>query len=93
MIVHGSNDQTVPVSSGAFARDYWLASNGCSGASSAPINPPPCITYDCCAEAVLWCEHGGGHSWPAFAGPAIRAFFLGLCQPMEPGWQALASPR
>ena len=78
MIVHGTNDNTVPVSSGQFARDWWLDSNGCAGAPSAPVNPAPCVAYDGCAEPVLWCEHPGGHSWPAFAGPAIRGFFLSL---------------
>ncbi len=78
MAVHGSADSTVPVTSGMFARDYWLAANGCSGAASSPVDPPPCVAYDGCAEPVLWCEHGGGHSWPAFAGPAIREFFLSL---------------
>jgi polyhydroxybutyrate depolymerase len=78
MIIHGTNDNTVPVSSGKFARDYWLQANGCAGAQSAPADPAPCVSYVGCAEPVLWCEHGGGHPWPDFAGPAIRKFFLSL---------------
>jgi polyhydroxybutyrate depolymerase len=78
MAVHGSGDTTVPVTSGMYARDYWLEANGCAGAASAPVDPSPCVQYAGCAEPVLWCEHPGGHSWPAFAGPAIRGFFLSL---------------
>lgn len=77
MMVHGTADTTVPIESGAFARDYWRAANGCGDATS-PIDPAPCIAYEGCAEPVVWCEHPGGHPWPDFAGEAIRAFFLGL---------------
>jgi hypothetical protein len=76
MVVHGTADQTVLIEKGIFSRDYWLAANGCAGASSAPTDPAPCIAYSGCAEPVLWCEHGGAHSWPSFAGGAIRRFFL-----------------
>jgi polyhydroxybutyrate depolymerase len=78
MIIHGTNDMTVPVSSGAFARDYWRATNGCGQSPSAPVDPAPCVSYSGCAEPVLWCEHNGAHPWPAFAGPAVRKFFLSL---------------
>ena len=78
MIVHGTADATVPISSAMYSRDYWLESNGCAGAPGAPADPSPCVAYSGCAEPVLWCEHGGGHSWPSFAGAAIRGFFLSL---------------
>ncbi|MBL9025385.1 MAG: hypothetical protein JNL21_24535 [Myxococcales bacterium] len=78
MLVHGSADDQVPVSAGQDSRDHWLMANGCLGSASAPIDPAPCAVYDGCAEPVLWCEHGGGHEWPDFAGAGIRGFFLGL---------------
>jgi len=78
MIIHGSADTTVTPDKGMYSRDYWLAANGCTAAASMPVDPPPCVRYSDCAAPVVWCEHAGGHPWPDFAGPAIRAFFLGL---------------
>jgi poly(3-hydroxybutyrate) depolymerase len=78
MIVHGRADMAVTIDKGIFSRDYWRAVNGCSAAAAAPSTPSPCVAYAECATPVLWCEHGGGHDWPAFLGPGIRGFFLGL---------------
>jgi polyhydroxybutyrate depolymerase len=78
MIVHGRADTAVSIEKGIFSRDYWRTVNGCSTAAPAPITPSPCVAYAGCATPVLWCEHAGGHDWPAFAGPGIRGFFLGL---------------
>jgi predicted esterase len=76
MVVHGTADTTVSIEKGLFSRDYWLRANGCAGASSDPAPGLPCVAYSGCAKPVLWCEHAGAHSWPAFAGNAIRSFFL-----------------
>ena len=76
MVVHGTADATVLIEKGLFSRDYWLRANGCAGASSAPAPGLPCVAYSGCAKPVLWCEHSGAHSWPPFAGNAIRSFFL-----------------
>jgi polyhydroxybutyrate depolymerase len=76
MVVHGTADTTVSIDKGQFSRDYWLRANGCAGASSGPADGLPCVRYSGCAKPVLWCEHAGAHSWPAFAGNAIRSFFL-----------------
>ncbi|MCA9618631.1 MAG: hypothetical protein KC731_06410 [Myxococcales bacterium] len=76
MLTHGSADMDVPIDNGINSRDHWLEANGCAGASSSPTSPSPCESYDGCAEPVLWCQHGGGHEWPDFAGAGIRAFFL-----------------
>jgi polyhydroxybutyrate depolymerase len=78
MIIHGSADATVAPDQGRFSRGYWLAANGCADSATTPVDPAPCVSYSDCTERVLWCEHSGGHPWPDFAGPAIRAFFLGL---------------
>jgi polyhydroxybutyrate depolymerase len=76
MVVHGTADTTVLIEKGLFSRDFWLRANGCAGASSGPAPGLPCVAYSGCAKPVLWCEHAGAHSWPAFAGAAIRSFFL-----------------
>ena len=76
MIVHGTADMTVRIEQGMYSRDYWLAANGCSGAPSAPTDPAPCVEYTGCAKPVLWCQHGGAHPFPSFAGAAMRRFFL-----------------
>jgi polyhydroxybutyrate depolymerase len=76
MIVHGTADRTVLIEQGMYSRDYWLAANGCSGAPSIPADPLPCVTYTGCAKPVLWCQHDGAHPFPAFAGAAMRQFFL-----------------
>jgi polyhydroxybutyrate depolymerase len=78
MLIHGTADTTVTIDKGEYSRDYWLEASGCTGAPSTPVEPAPCITYTGCAEPVLWCEHDGGHPWPAFAGAAIRSFFFAL---------------
>ncbi|NUP08711.1 MAG: prolyl oligopeptidase family serine peptidase [Polyangiaceae bacterium] len=78
MIVHGENDTTVPLEQGIASRDYWLAANGCTGAASTPVEPSPCVEYQGCENPVRWCQHEGGHPWPAFAGDGIRNFFFGL---------------
>jgi polyhydroxybutyrate depolymerase len=77
MIVHGSADTTVPISSGRWSRDFWLSKNGDTGAPPVPTDPSPCVAYPGSSRPVLWCQHGGGHSWPSWAGAAIRGFFLG----------------
>ncbi|HMJ54558.1 MAG TPA: hypothetical protein VK540_20895 [Polyangiaceae bacterium] len=76
MLIHGTADTTVLIEQGRFSRDYWLRANGCAGAPSAQADGLPCVAYSGCAKPVLWCEHAGAHSWPAFAGNAIRSFFL-----------------
>jgi poly(3-hydroxybutyrate) depolymerase len=76
MLTHGADDGDVPIQSGIDSRDHWLEANACAGAQTAPTDPSPCVAYDGCAEPVLWCEHGGGHEWPEFAGAGIRGFFL-----------------
>jgi polyhydroxybutyrate depolymerase len=78
MVVHGSADQTVPQRQGEWSRDYWRAKNGDTGAAAVPTNPSPCVRYPGTQKPVLWCQHGGAHTWPEWTGPGIREFFLGL---------------
>lgn len=76
MIVHGSSDRTVPIRSGQWSRDYWLARNGDTGAAPVPARPEPCVGYPGSPKPIRWCQHDGGHTWPSWTGPGIREFFL-----------------
>jgi polyhydroxybutyrate depolymerase len=76
MVIHGTADTVVPLASGRQSRDYWLAANRYAGAPGVPVSPAPCVSYPGTARPVLWCQHGGGHVWPDWAGAGIRHFFL-----------------
>jgi polyhydroxybutyrate depolymerase len=78
MIVHGTRDPTVSLSSGRYSRDFWLLVNGYSGLPPVPVDPVPCVTYPGTVNPVEWCQHDGGHDWPAWVGPAVRRYFLSL---------------
>jgi len=73
-ITHGTGDDTVDLSQGEDTRDRWLFYNECSQ-TSEPTDPSPCVSYTECTRDVHWCQHTGGHEWPAFAGAAIWDFF------------------
>jgi polyhydroxybutyrate depolymerase len=75
MGIHGTADRPVPISTGRRSRDYWLARNRYANAAPVPVNASPCVSYPAPPNSVVWCEHGGGHDWPAWAGAAIRSFF------------------
>lgn len=74
--VHGTADTAVPISTGRQSRAYWLAANQYHNAPPVAISPAPCVTYPGTINSVVWCEHGGGHIWPSWAGAAIRNWFL-----------------
>lgn len=76
MIVHGSADTVVSIGSGRYSRDYWLLLNQYPNSTPVPATPPPCVSYPGTLNPVLWCQHGGGHTWPTWVGPAVRGFFL-----------------
>jgi polyhydroxybutyrate depolymerase len=78
MIVHGATDRTVPIRSGQWSRDYWLARNADTGAAPVETKIPPCAGYPGSSKPVLWCQHPGAHTWPEWTGTGIVDFFLGL---------------
>jgi polyhydroxybutyrate depolymerase len=78
LIVHGSADTTVPLSTGKYSRDYWLSANHYAGATPVAVNPAPCVSYPSTLHPVIWCQHSGAHTWPTWTGAAVRNFFLGL---------------
>jgi polyhydroxybutyrate depolymerase len=81
VLVHGTNDQVVPVAQGVASRDRWRGEAGCA-TTAMPVPPSPCIAYDGCATglSVRWCEHAdtanAGHGWPSFAAAASWQLFV-----------------
>jgi polyhydroxybutyrate depolymerase len=73
-LTHGSSDPTVELSEGLSALARWRTTNGCSD-ETVDTDPSPCVAYKGCARDLHWCEHTGGHEWPAFAPGAIWDFF------------------
>lgn len=73
-ITHGSADDVVELSEGLNSRDTWAELNGCDD-GFGDVPPDGCVSYAGCEAALHWCEHPGGHEWPAFAPAAIWAFF------------------
>lgn len=47
LVVHGTADNVVELSSGQFSAEYWRYVNGCSNASQATA-PAPCVKYTGC---------------------------------------------
>jgi poly(3-hydroxybutyrate) depolymerase len=74
--VHGLADTAVPITTGRYSREYWLAANQYRNAPPVPFTPQ-CVAHPGTLNPVIWCEHAGGHGWPLWAGPTIRDFFLG----------------
>jgi polyhydroxybutyrate depolymerase len=83
-IVIGAQDSVVPYGGAPGitnldhahrARDHFIAANGCRP-ESRPVEPAPCVEYrGCKADApVVYCEHAGGHVWPAYLADAAAAF-------------------
>jgi predicted esterase len=77
LMIHGTADDTLPISGGQAARDYQLTTNHCT-MTTMPSEPSPCVTYDGCDEGypVVWCEHPGGHTVPSFSPTAVAPFFM-----------------
>lgn len=80
MIIHATNDPTVPFGDGAAAEHMWSTAAGCPATTNPVPGAWPCVAHDGCASRapVLLCAHREYHSWPSFAAPAIWAFFDGL---------------
>jgi polyhydroxybutyrate depolymerase len=80
VLIHGSEDQVVPLSQGEGSRDTWTMRASCASTSSA-VAPSPCVQYDGCATGltVRWCQHAdtanSGHGWPSFAAAASWKLF------------------
>jgi polyhydroxybutyrate depolymerase len=57
------------------ARDHFVQASGCNGAP-LPVEPAPCVAYQGCRPGaeVTYCEHPGGHTWPALYAEAAARF-------------------
>lgn len=80
LFVWGQNDTTSGVSftQGQGVRENYRATQSCASTSTA-WTTAPCISYDACSSAVIWCPIPGmAHSiWSGAAG-AMWSFFNGL---------------
>jgi len=74
---HGTSDSMVSLTQGQQARDRILKQNGCTGTTTKPVEPSPCVQYEGCPAGypVTWCEWDGDHATPSFAPAAIADFF------------------
>ncbi len=77
LMIHGVDDEVVPIPDAEYSRSQWVWGNECDQSTSA-ITPSPCVEHDGCAagKPVVWCavpglEHG---VWD-HAAEAIWAFF------------------
>jgi hypothetical protein len=79
MIVHGTNDRSIPFAEGEAAEHMWSVAAGCR-ATTHPVPGTTCVAHDGCLPdaPVLRCPHDRGHSWPPFAAAAIWRFVEGL---------------
>lgn len=76
-MTHDVDDDALPVSGARKARDFWAATNGCSG-PFLPTATPGCTRVSSCAKGapIVYCETTGvGHDVPSFAASAIGKFF------------------
>ena len=82
IMMHGSSDTVIPLEQMQPTLSYWLARNSCSSKAdeTAEGADHTCQSYRSCNPKyeVRYCEHTGGHDWPAFAGQAIWDFFVSL---------------
>lgn len=67
MIVHGTADKDEPIAAGQESVKKWIAVDGCQTGID-PALSGACVQYRGCSAGhpVLWCQHSGGHEWPAF---------------------------
>ncbi len=74
LFIHGTQDEAIPLLEGQAARSNTLHRDGCS--SSPAPDGPRCVGYACPAPyAVDYCEWGGDHDVPDWAGAEIARFF------------------
>jgi len=75
--IHGANDTVTPPGMIKPTRDYWIAINSCKKEETSEGVDTSCNAYGGCDTnfPVQYCEHTGGHEWPAFASEGIWGFF------------------
>ena len=74
IFIHGTLDDTITLNQGLRARDDTLARDTCSR-TPAP-DDPNCERFSCPAPLTVdYCEWGGDHDIPPFAGAEVTRFF------------------
>ena len=78
--IHGGNDTVTPLGLILPTREYWIAINSCKKGETSEGVDTSCDAYGSCDTnfTVQYCEHSGGHEWPAFASEGIWDFFSSL---------------
>jgi len=64
-ILHATNDNSEPQSSGIRSRDFWRTKNRCT-TDTATLGTHGCGVYQGCTKPVVWCSHAEGHSAPSW---------------------------
>ncbi len=78
LVVHGSNDGTVPPAEGQKSIEHWSYANRC-GPGTASTLTPPCVALQGCFQPVDVCRIPGlGHGLWSQAGKVTWAFFDAL---------------
>ena len=80
IMIQGASDPYVPLEMVTPTRDYWIAVNSCNKGKTKEGADPVCVVYEGCDPQfpVQYCQHDGGHEWPAFASSGIWSFFKSL---------------
>lgn len=83
VLIHGVDDQVVPIPDAEYSRSQWVWGNACDDSTHA-ISPSPCVEHDGCAagKPVVWCAVPGlGHAVWDHAAEAVWEFFARFLAP------------
>ena len=75
LMIHGRNDDTIPLARAEATRDQLRKLNGCGDETTPWRNG--CVSYQPCTsgQPLLWYLHDGKHIWPNEATSLIVPFF------------------
>jgi polyhydroxybutyrate depolymerase len=77
LMIHGVDDEVVPIPDAEYSRSQWVWGNGCEDSTFA-VAPSPCVEHEGCDEGkpVVWCAVPGlAHDVWDQAAETIWAFF------------------
>jgi polyhydroxybutyrate depolymerase len=78
MFVHGEDDGVVSISDAQSGLAHWRWASSCDDGSS-PRAPAPCVAFNGCSNAVVWCPLPGvGHELWGAGARATWDFFKGF---------------
>lgn len=73
LIIHGEKDTTVRLEDAISTRNHLRKLNGCGEQEKEWAKGY--VSYQPCAQPVIWRQHGGGHVWPEDATKMVVKFF------------------